>query len=101
RSYADYLGLDGEIYVDEYASRFHLTDYWSDEPAPRPRPRRTRRERTIERRAVLLALVFAAWQYGGATTNVPALDRKQTNRSELVVRGIGSGTYVVIRRDGV
>ncbi|HZS29882.1 MAG TPA: helix-turn-helix domain-containing protein [Gaiellaceae bacterium] len=110
RSYADYLGLDGEIYVDEYASRFHLTDYWSDEPAPRSRPRRTRRERTIERRAVLLALVgiailtalvFAAWQYGGATTNVPALDRKQTNRSELVVRGIGSGTYVVIRRDGV
>ena len=31
RTYADYLGLDGEIYVDEYASRFHNAE-WEDEP---------------------------------------------------------------------
>lgn len=104
RAYADYLGLDGEIYVDEYASRFHTTGYWSEEPEPRPaRPRRTRRERTVERRAVVLALagiamltalVFAAWRYGGSTTNVPALQQ-----SGLVVRGVGRGTYLVVRRN--
>jgi cytoskeleton protein RodZ len=107
RSYADYLGLDGDIYVDEYASRFHSTGYWSDEPEPRPaRPRRTRRERTIERRAVVLALagiamltalVFAAWRYGGATTNVPALQQGQSSRG-VTLTGVGSGTYVVVRR---
>jgi cytoskeletal protein RodZ len=75
RTYADYLGLDGEIYVDEYASRFHNAK-WEDEPRlARSRPRRPRRERTIERRAVLLALagdavvtalVIVAWKFGGA-----------------------------------
>ncbi|HLX31478.1 MAG TPA: helix-turn-helix domain-containing protein [Gaiellaceae bacterium] len=104
RAYADYLGLDGQIYVEEYASRFHAND-WDDEPVQRPksRPRRTTRERTIERRAVVLALagiavltalVFAAWRYGGATTNVPALQNRPA--SDLVLRGVGAGTYVVV-----
>ena len=35
RTYADYLGLDGEIYVDEYASRFHNAE-WDDELRPAP-----------------------------------------------------------------
>jgi Helix-turn-helix domain len=105
RAYADYLGLDGEIYVEEYASRFHNAE-WEDEPrsAPRKRPR-PRRERTIERRAVVLgllviavatALVIGAWMYGGVSTNVPAL---QKNRTGLVLRGVGNGTFVVVRRD--
>ncbi len=106
RTYADFLGLDGEIYVDEYASRFHTTGYWSDEPEPRPvRPRRTRSDRTFERRAVVLALVaiamltalvFAAWQYGGSTTNVPALEKHHAGR--LVLRGIGRGSSVIVWR---
>src|SRR5216110_3638934 len=29
RSYADYLGLDGQLYVDEYNSRFVIDDEWS------------------------------------------------------------------------
>ena len=41
RTYADYLGLDGDVYVDEYASRFQTS--WRDEPpARRERPRRIR-----------------------------------------------------------
>lgn len=109
RTYADYLGLDGEIYVDEYASRFHTTGYWSEEPEPRPaRPRRTRRDRSVERRAVVLvlagiamltALVFAAWVYGGTSTNVPALDKHNRHAAGLVVRGVGRGTQLVVRRD--
>ena len=70
RTYAEYLGLDGDVYVDEYASRFITS--WRDELPPRPERRRIRpRERRLERRAVLLVLagivlvavlVFAAWQ---------------------------------------
>jgi hypothetical protein len=107
RTYADFLGLDGEIYVDEYASRFHTAGYWSDEPEPRPaRPRRPRRERTVERRGVVLALVgiamltalvFAAWKYGGSTTNVPGL-QTQRHSPGLTLVGVGRGTYVVVRR---
>ncbi len=107
RSYADYLGLDGEIYVDEYASRFHNAE-WDDEPRPstRSRPRRPRRERTIERRAVvfalagiavLTALVFAAWRYGN-TPPVQALGNHRRHAPVLVLHGVGRGTFVVVRR---
>lgn len=102
RTYAEYLGLDGEIYVDEYASRFHNAE-WEDEPAvARRRPKRTRRERTIERRAVILALagvavlaalVVGAWVYGNAKPAVSGLNQ------HLSLRGVGKGTYVVVRRD--
>jgi cytoskeletal protein RodZ len=97
RTYADYLGLDGEIYVDEFASRFHNAD-WEDEPrSARTRPR-PRRERTIERRAVVLALVaiaivtalvFAAWRYGNAPSE---------SSQGLVVRGVNHGTFIVVRQ---
>ncbi len=109
RAYADYLGLDGEIYVDEYASRFRNTEWEDDPPVQRPRrPRRTRRDRAIERRAVVLALagiavltalVFAAWRYGGSTTNVPALDKHHKPAAGLVLHGVESGTFVIVRRD--
>jgi hypothetical protein len=112
RTYADFLGLDGEIYVDEYASRF-LTTWNEEELAPvRARPRRTRRDRTVERRAVLLALagiavltalVIAAWKYGGSSaTNGAGLQhhQKQKQPASLVVKGVGHGTFVVIRRGG-
>jgi cytoskeleton protein RodZ len=72
RTYADYLGLDGQLYVDEYSSRFVVGD---DDRALRPRrsqaaPRRSRR---LESSAVLVtlaaiglvaALVIVAWRSG-------------------------------------
>ena len=52
RSYADYLGLDGDVYVDEYASRFITS--WRDELPPRQeRPRRRTRGRPVDRRVVV------------------------------------------------
>jgi cytoskeleton protein RodZ len=110
RTYADYLGLDGEIYVEEYASRF-LASRYDEVPARPERRRRRRRERTLERRAVVLvlggialltALVFVAWRYGGTSTPVPALSTTQNHRqaasgASLVLRGVGRGTYVVVR----
>ena len=104
RTYADYLGLDGEIYVDEYASRFHNAE-WEEEPRRAPRRTRPRRERSVERRAVVLvlaliavvtALVFIAWKFGN-TPSVPAIDKPGTAPG-LVLHGVGSGTHVVVRR---
>jgi hypothetical protein len=106
RTYADYLGLDGEIYVDEYASRFHNAE-WEDEPRSARTPRRPRRERTIERRAVVLAfagiavvtaLVIGAWRYGNAGSGVPGLDQNNTQTHVLTLRARGRGTFVVVRR---
>src|SRR5436190_9171421 len=58
RSYAEYLGLDGQLYVDEYNSRFVVgqEDY---------RPRRSsvqpqRRNRRVETNVVLVVLVVIA-----------------------------------------
>jgi cytoskeleton protein RodZ len=112
RTYAEYLGLDGDVYVDEYASRFITS--WRDELPPRPERRRLRtRERPVERRAVLLvlagiavvaALVFAAFSIPGSSTHVPGVGEKQKHQGQsaparmLVLRGVGHGTYVEVRR---
>ena len=53
RTYADRLGLDGQLYVDEYNSRFSLTE----EPPASSRPRhQSRQRRRLESHAVLIAL---------------------------------------------
>lgn len=108
RTYADYLGLDGEIYVDEYASRFHNAE-WEDEPkSVRSRPRPPRRERTLVLRAVVLALagiavvtalVLVAWKFGNIHTNVPALDKHHHATHRLVLHGVRRGAVVVVRRN--
>jgi hypothetical protein len=114
RTYADYLGLDGEIYVDEYASRFITS--WRDELPARPERRRIRtHERPLPRRTVLLALaavagvaalVFVAFRLPGSSTHVPGVGAKQKQKQrqspparQLVLRGVGPGTYVEVRRD--
>jgi len=111
RTYAEYLGLDGDVYLDEYASRFITS--WRDELPPRPERRRVRpRERHLERRAVLLVLagivlvaglVFAAFSLPGSSTHEPGIGaKKHHGRSapagRLVLRGVGPGTYVEVRR---
>ena len=79
RGYAEFLGLDGQLYVDEYNSRFVTGD---DSPVFRPRrsqPKRT--GRGLETNVVLLALtaiavmtalVIVAWKFSaGSGTNSP------------------------------
>ena len=76
RSYAEYLGLDGQLYLDEYNSRFLV-----EEEAPF-RPRRSNAGRAQQRRiessvvlfalagiALVTALVFVAWRFGGSNDN--------------------------------
>jgi cytoskeleton protein RodZ len=75
RTYAEYLGLDGQLYVDEYNSRYVV------ESAELVRPRRsasqrTRQHRRLESRVLVLALlgivavtalVIVAWKFGGGS----------------------------------
>ena len=74
RTYADYLGLDGQLYVDEFNSRFGD----GDEPREPVVARRTstvsRQHRRLERRwitfalagiGILLVIFIAAWKSGG------------------------------------
>ena len=85
RSYAEYLGLDGQLYVDEYNSRYiHI-----DEETPL-RARSTsslgRAGPRFESSVVLMALgaiailtllVFAAWRFGSNTPETAILDYSQ------------------------
>jgi cytoskeletal protein RodZ len=89
RTYADSLGMDGQLYVDEYNSRFVTGE---EEPAvyTRRTPSQSRRRRHSERHesrlvaiavgaiVIVTALVIAAWKFGGPTepkvqgVNLPA-----------------------------
>jgi hypothetical protein len=83
RSYAEFLGLDGQLYVDEYNSRYGGEE---EEPLLRTRPQRrqSRAHRRVESRVLLLALVgiiaatalvMIAWRWGGADpATIPNLD---------------------------
>jgi hypothetical protein len=75
RSYADYLGLDGQLYVDEFNSRY-VTGEVDDAPAVRASrtTARARAHRKAESRvlvvalagiAAVTALVVVAWKWGG------------------------------------
>jgi len=74
RTYADYLGLDGSLYVDEYNSRYAHTEEPTLVPERFERRRRTRRGgggflRPLVVVAVVVAVVaaVAAWQLGGSS----------------------------------
>ena len=121
RSYADYLGLDGQLYVDEYNSRY----VGGEEEAPL-RARRTRQSsahRRVESGVLLItlagiaavaALVIVAARFAGEETatpppNVPITQRDDTpatptgrtprpwNRIELTATR-GNSRVIVYRR---
>jgi helix-turn-helix protein len=81
RSYAEYLGLDGQLYVDEFNSRYVVGE---DELPYRPRrsqpPRSSPRVQsrvvltTLLGIAAVTALVIVAWTRGGSgNQNIPGL----------------------------
>jgi hypothetical protein len=75
RTYADYLGLDGQLYVDEFNSRYGIDGEEPREPVVVRRTSTLRpQHRRMERRWVLFALAgiaalfaftIAAWKFGG------------------------------------
>ena len=78
RAYASYLGLDGRLFVDEYASRFGTRH---DDELFRRRRERPMTQRKDSSSAVLVALIavvaigvlfFVAWRFGpGEATSPP------------------------------
>jgi cytoskeletal protein RodZ len=116
RTYADWLGLDGQLYVDEYNSRFGI----DEEPREPVVARRTagvhQRHARLARRgvlialgaiAVLCALVIAAFKFSGGgdkgqipnlgpsttTTSAPHKQKKQTRKH--VVRPAKARIFVL------
>ncbi|MES1248949.1 MAG: helix-turn-helix domain-containing protein [Actinomycetota bacterium] len=107
RSYAEYLGLDGQLYVDEFNSR--NGERFHDEP---PRRARVHQDRGLERKVVLAALagiaaltalVIVAWKFGGGDSSNGSLPPTTTTTppapTALVLRGVGAGTYVTVHRN--
>ena len=89
RTYADRLGLDGQLYVDEYNSRFSL----AEEPVFATRQRHRSRHRRVESHAVLIALagivavtvlVIAAWQLGDSDATGPSTQPSEIAGSSAV-----------------
>ena len=75
RTYAEYLGLDGQLYVDEFNSRYANGE---EEATPVARNSGQPLGRRVESRAVLFAvlgiaavtaLVIAAWRSAGSTVS--------------------------------
>ena len=117
RTYADYLGLDGQLYVDEYNSRFVSGE---EETPLRTRPVDGRHERRLQSKAVVVvaagivlvtALVIAAWRFGSSgnkqaqTTPSPPAHKHARHHARsprsvrLQVRAThGSGSYVEVRK---
>jgi cytoskeletal protein RodZ len=119
RSYAEYLGLDGQLYVDEYNSRY-VTIGEEDAPmrtaarrVPAARARKSeRRESNIVLLAltaigIVTALVIVAWRFGGVENEpvrglttpqrqvAPAPQAAGTARLEL--RATRGDSYMIVR----
>jgi cytoskeleton protein RodZ len=116
RSYADHLGLDGQLYVDEFNSRY-VRGELEEEPEQRPfKPRAARPSRggAFQNKAVVVTLaaiagltifVFVAWISGGsdnpnAVLSVNTPKKKATPKpvANLVAKGVKGGAYVVVYR---
>jgi hypothetical protein len=106
RTYAEHLGLDGQLYVDEYNSRYVTRE---EDPPFRPR-RSTRRGKGVESSvvlgaivgiAVVFGLVIAAWKSGdeptpAATGTTPAL--RPVAAPDLVIRAVRGSTQLEVRQ---
>jgi cytoskeleton protein RodZ len=122
RTYADHLGLDGQLYVDEFNSRYVADDDGHGHAAVRPRrtvqrPHRARKREgnfvvwVLAAIAVVTALVIVAWGFGGdeGTARIPGLDQAGTTttaraggatpstgtgRTQLLVNAVRGNSWV-------
>jgi hypothetical protein len=119
RSYAEYLGLDGQLYVDEYNSRYVVGD---EEPVARPRRSRAgANQPRVDSRVVLAtiagivavtALFILAWKFGGSNNgqkiqNAGTIQVKKKHRARsaaplsahLVLRAVSGGCRLEVHRN--
>ena len=129
RTYADYLGLDGQLYLDEYNSRFAAAEEvpFAQSTAPRTRPRRRVESNLV---VVALAAIVAVTVLvvvglsglgsdSGGETPLPgtttdqatttagpgattgADEEAQEPRARLVLTAARGGSYLQVRNGGV
>ena len=112
RTYAEYLGLDGQLYVDEFNSRFVAGE---DQEVRRAQARRStarpqRRNRRTETTIVLFALaaiavftviVISAWTTSdknpGAVTHAKVTHAPRVTPPLLTVKALRGSTHVTAR----
>lgn len=116
RTYAEYLGLDGQLYVDEYNSRF-VTGEDAEPGLRRSRARPEPRAKRLETNIVLVALaaiavitiiVISAWKSSGKQAEAPLAPKKVVaahvkkvpSPPTLVVRAVAGPSYAAIHRGG-
>jgi hypothetical protein len=117
RTYADYLGLDGQLYVDEFNSRYVSGEDSGDRPrrsTVRPEPRTRRIETIVVLVAVALVaivtlVIVGAWQTSGSGTK-NTLAPKQTRTHHRVkvqvpsgylqIKAVTGSSYVSVHRGG-
>jgi Helix-turn-helix domain/RodZ C-terminal domain len=113
RTYADYLGLDGQLYVDEYNVRYTSGDQVLERrvrgssPSRRPRPRHRRFETRVVWLALVgiatvTALVIAAWRFGGSGhQSLPLASPLATHPVRaargLLVKGVKGNSLLIVR----
>jgi cytoskeleton protein RodZ len=119
RTYAEYLGLDGQLYVDEFNSRYVAVE---EQPIRAQRTARPRRHRRFQRGvllaalagiALVTALVIAAWKSGSPSSqHVPGLATRTTGGSKpkpatrpalppkptIVLRAVGGPAFLIAVR---
>ncbi|HXY17641.1 MAG TPA: helix-turn-helix domain-containing protein [Gaiellaceae bacterium] len=117
RTYAEALGLDGGLYVDEYNSRFVVGEDETHVRARRapqqPLRTRSRRRERRESRVVVIALagivlvtalVIAAWKFGGpgsqsvhGLSQPPAATTRPRQPAAIVVRAVHGASFLEVR----
>jgi hypothetical protein len=116
RTYADYLGLDGQLYVDEYNSRFVIDDrvHRPRRSSARPQRRNRRTETTVVLLvlgviAVVTVVVISAWKSSGGNHDSQAPRKTHAKKHVaaprpagpyLVLKGFGGSSSVAVRRGG-
>jgi Helix-turn-helix domain len=115
RTYAEYLGLDGQLYVDEYNSRFVGAGEDHEPRSRRSAARPHRRHRRIETSVVLIVLVaitvvmiviISAWKASGggspaAKRSTPPPAKRHTPPAPLLtLTGLRGSTHVAARVGG-
>ena len=119
RSYADYLGLDGQLYVDEFNSRYVRGEFEDENERPlTPRVSSPSRGGALPNKAVMLTVaiiagltvfVFAAAKWGGPGNQNEVLPgplnkHPQTKKpvkkpvAKLVAAGVNGGAYLAVYR---
>ena len=112
RTYADYLGLDGQLYVDEYNSRFVTGEDW--QPRARRSSSRQKRERRLQANVVLIVLaaialvtivVITAWSSSGGGIKAPKKAATVSVPRKAVIPGleitaVGGPSKVIVNRTG-